>query len=128
MPLDENYLQHGYFDAGNNMYDSLLLEDAKRVAETLVRARMTTHQLRLFFNNCKSISRLLDDQDFESIKHNIYKLPSMAANGKGRGNLPQAFVEFIEKNINLISSEKDFRAFMEHFQAVVGYSRGLTNK
>ena len=127
MPLASNYLKDGYYESEGVLKESLLLDDAKNVAKVfgIARPTVSTHQLRVFYNHCKAILSLLDNVEYSRVKHNIAKLPALAGNGRGRGTLPQEFVDFIEKNVLLVSSEKDFRVFMEHFQAVVGWYRAL---
>ena len=39
--------------------------------------------------------------------------------------IPETFKNFLIKNIDSINEEKEFRAFMLHFEAVVGFFYGI---
>ena len=63
---------------------------------------------------------------FEKVKPLIKMVKSKAsyaANPKNQ-KIPKSFKNFLVENIDEINTQKDFEAFMLHFEAVVGFSYG----
>jgi CRISPR-associated protein Csm2 len=45
-----------------------------------------------------------------------------------REKIPSTFENFMNESITAIQTEKDFKAFMLHFEAVVGFSKEHLSK
>lgn len=102
-----------------------------RMAKVLANAnpRLTTGQIRRFFNHCREIERRLNDgeswkqvaSDFESLcSHAQY-----ASSGQNR-KIPREFCQFIDSNVKRVGASDDphaafLRGFLPHFEALVGF-------
>lgn len=121
------YLSEGYFEQkGDKRYlrpavlDSLAIDAAKALGN----AGMKSAQLRRFFNKARGIeSRLNRDSDFEAIKADIYGFKRDVAYQVGRKIVPEAFQQFINRNVELatVDAESFRTGFLQHFESVVAY-------
>lgn len=126
--LGPNYLAKGYFDPKGNLWPELIVEEAKRVAKVIGQrqgqAELKSAQLRRFYGKARNIEQKLDSgQPFEGLKAEILAILPIAANTVARGNAPEAFKDFIERNTRLAAKdEAHFRkGFLVHFQSVVAF-------
>ncbi len=129
-----------YFDEKGNIRVVLLETDAYNLAETFVRPKadergkkvnpLTSAQLRRFFGEFRQLEKKVRTKDFDAVKPLIKMVKSKAsyaANPKSR-KIPDEFKNFLIENVNKINEEKDFKAFMLHFEAVVGFCYGMGMK
>ncbi len=128
-----------YFDEKGNIRVELLETDAYKLAQTFVRPRaegrervnpLTSAQLRRFFGEFRQLEKKVRAKDFDAVKPLIKMVKSKAsyaANPKNR-KIPDEFKNFLIGNVEKINEEKDFKAFMLHFEAVVGFCYGLGMK
>ncbi|OPY93313.1 MAG: hypothetical protein A4E73_00245 [Syntrophaceae bacterium PtaU1.Bin231] len=131
-----------YYDKDGNIRAELLDGEAKKVAESFIRMRQDTRrggmqvdirgslssaQLRRFYGDFKQLQKKVGAQGFNRVKPLIKMVKSKAAYSANPNNrkIPDAFKDFLEKNVDAINDEKDFEAFMLHFEAVVGFFYGL---
>ncbi len=116
-----NKLQKGYFDTTNCLHEDFITTFADKIAQSF--KGLKNHQLRRFYNHVKAAeTRLKMTNDWNCVNLDIKKLCSFVAEAKGKGNkIPENFYQFIDKNIKKIDSQRDFEAFVTHFEAVVGY-------
>ncbi len=98
------------------------------LAESLANRQLTTGQIRRFFSHCREIERLLrsDDQSWKQVAASFVKLSAHAQYSASSGNIPREFQNFIERNVEIVTSSEDPRAafldgFMPHFEALVGF-------
>ncbi len=133
-----------YFDAtGKHIRSELLNEEARQAANQFVRIQggranerdsIKNSQLRRFFNEFKSLERKLDqtqgDQEeaFQSIKPLVKMANAKVVYAHARKVVPDAFVAWLQKNVQAIDTARDFKAFLLHFEAVVGFCYGLNSK
>lgn len=138
----------GYFvDAERKIIRSELLDaEAKKVAESFIklvddtrrggmrvdtRNSLTSAQLRRFYGDFKQLQKKVGAQGFNRVKPLIKMVKSKAAYSANPQNrkIPDTFRDFLMKNVDAINDEKDFEAFMLHFEAVVGffYGQGVSN-
>ena len=91
---------------------------------------LTTGQIRRFFNECRQIERLLnvEGRSWEQVSARFEKLSAHAQNASSGQNrkIPREFQEFIDINVNRVSSADDPRkafldGFIQHFEALVGF-------
>lgn len=131
-----------YYD-GKHIRPEFLNEEARKAAETFIqkfngrvddRNSIKNSQLRKFFNEFKSLERQLDqqqgdiDDSFKSIKPLVKMANAKVVYAQARKVVPQAFVDWLQKHIQAIDSARDFKAFLLHFEAVVGFCYGLNPK
>ncbi|MBF0520256.1 MAG: type III-A CRISPR-associated protein Csm2 [Nitrospirae bacterium] len=123
MPKD--YLKDGYFDKDGCIHDTLLTTTSDEIAKSFSNSypKLEKHQLRRFFNHARAAENKLNmTHDWPDVNVDIKKLLPFVAEAKGKGKIPEAFYEFIRKNIEIVRNEKSFsKGFIEHFQAVVAY-------
>jgi len=128
--LPKDYLKHGYFDSQGVLRPEMVVEHAEAVARALGKAKVTSTQLRRFFNKARLVEQHLDSgASWESQKSELLTLKPLAANVVGRASSRrereklEIFRTFIEKNVGwAVDSEKSFReGFLVHFQSVIAY-------
>lgn len=104
--------------------DSKAEEAAKSFLE---RPELKTSQLRRFYSDVKSLERqLLDAQDeqaaFGRILPMIKLLKAKSEYALKRKVVPESFRRWLWNNVDSINDVLDFKAFLLHFEAVVGFS------
>ena len=128
-----------YFDNSGNILSDLLDKEAKEKAESFVkrnprdpkrlnqRESLSSAQLRRFFGELRQLEKKVKAIGFEKVKPLIKMVKSKASYAANPSNpkIPRTFKEFLINNIDEINSEKDFEAFMLHFEAVVGFFYGI---
>lgn len=126
-----------YFDdTGKHIRPELLNEEARQAADQFVRTKdsIKNSQLRRFFNEFKSLERKLiqtqvdQEEAFQSIKPLVKMANAKVVYARARKVVPDAFVVWLQKNVQAIDTAKDFKAFLLHFEAVVGFCYGLNSK
>ena len=119
--LPAGYLKDGYFDKDDNLLPQVIQDWPETLAKTFVREKMTSTQLRRFFNRVRAIEQ--QNLPFVRLKEDILSIKPIAAASVGRETAPPIFKEFIDKNVHLaIESPDSFkRGFLTHFQSVVAY-------
>lgn len=114
-------LKKGYFDDNNCLREEFLTEMASDVAKSFG-TKLKNHQLRRFYGHIKAAdNRLKMTGDWPCVNLDVKKLSSLVAEAKGKDKVPDSFYKFIDANIKKIHNQKDFEAFVEHFQAIVAY-------
>ncbi len=131
--LPEGYLKNGYFDPSGHLLEKYVVDWAEEIAKKLGRGSpdMKKHQLRRFYNHVKSLERKLElCGDYNAINKDLKMLISYAVNASSATppKVPKLFEEFIRKNLEVVRDQKSFHAFLEHFQAVVGFSERYLKK
>lgn len=121
--LPVEYLRNGYFDEQGYIHRELLEVKAQEVARKLNEQRLTTNQFRRFYDYARALDRKLNLLgNFKSIEGDVAKIRAFAAAAVGRGNAPDEFKIFIDKNIEITIDDKSFRrGFLEHLQAVLAF-------
>ncbi len=129
-----------YFDeTGKNIRPELLDQEAREAAESFVpqlpngkpeKNAIKSSQLRRFFNEFRGLERRFDqlradpEESFRSIKPMVKMANAKVEYAKARGVVPPAFVKWLHKHIAAIETAQDFKAFLLHFEAVVGFCYG----
>jgi len=130
-----------YFDANDNIRADLLGKEAYDQAKSFIvyyynrnrekkldtNKSLTSAQLRRFFNEFRRLEKKVKIEGFERVKPLIKMVKSKAAYASNpkKPKIPQTFKDFLVKHIDTINSEKEFQAFMLHFEAVVGFFYGF---
>jgi len=86
-------------------------------------------QLRRFYGDVKTLEmRWQNSKDkaraFRDILPMIKLLKAKAAYANKRMLVPDSFKNWIWENVDMINEEKDFKAFLLYFEAVVGFCYG----
>ena len=90
--------------------------------------KLTTGQIRRFFNHCREIERQLsvDDESWHQVSAGFEALCYHAQNAVAAHKIPREFQDFIDKNVKrVVSAKEPERAFLDgflpHFEALVGF-------
>jgi len=88
---------------------------------------LSSAQLRRFFSEFRQLEKKVNLMGFEKVKPLIKMVKSKASYAANPSNpkIPESFRNFLIKNVDEINTEEDFRAFMLHFEAVVGFYYGI---
>ena len=86
-------------------------------------------QLRKFYADVKSLERTWEYQGrseaaFLGVLPQIKILKAKAAYAQGRGVVPPAFTQWMNSHVDAVSTAADFKSFLLHFEAVVGFCYG----
>lgn len=133
-----------YYDStGKHIRSELLNEEARKAAELFVELNhmgkptndsIKSSQLRRFFNEFKNLERQLDqrqgdvEESFKSVKPLVKMANAKVVYAQARKVVPQAFVDWLQKHVQAIDNARDFKAFLLHFEAVVGFCYGRNLK
>ena len=127
-----------YKEDGKTMDPRWVDSEALSVARKLVakdyngrldKNNIKSSQLRKFYADVKGLERTWESQGctdtaFLGILPQIKILKAKAAYARGRGVVPPTFVTWINSHVDNIANSEDFRAFLLHFEAVVGFCYG----
>ena len=113
--------------------EELVTTEAEKIARDLVGDKprdpnLKSSQLRKFYMEVKSLEDRIKAEKFEKVKPLVKMLKVKVNYQKGRKLVPNEFVDFITKCVDNINDEDDFKAFVTHFEAVVGYYYGKAEK
>ncbi len=131
----------GYFyDDNGNIHEELLDQKAEKQARDFIIYRqirqdqvidkqksLTSAQLRRFYGEFRQLKKKADVRGFDKVRPLIKMVKSKASYAANPSNrkIPESFKKFLIENINRIDSGDDFKAFMLHFEAVVGFYYGM---
>lgn len=111
----------------------LLLKQAEALGKELVDEKLSTTQLRRFYQSVQSIRRELESDEMTeadikagTLKARLALLRAHAhyAHGQDRKKFPERFLDFIKQNVQAVSNKEDFlHGFVPYFEAVVAYHR-----
>ena len=126
--MPENYF---FLDSDKGIIrEELLDEKARSLAQSFggeQRNALSHTQLRRFFNDLRNLEKRAERSSFEKMKPRIKMVKSKVAYAS-KDKIPQSFEKFMNDSISAIENEKDFEAFMLHFEAVLGFSKKYLNK
>ena len=131
-----------YFDQNGAIRAELLDKEANEQANKFVvhyfnkknnreqvdsKKTLSSSQLRKFFNEFRQLEKKVNAEGFDKVKPLIKMVKSKAsyASNPSKPKIPISFKDFLMNNVNKISTEDDFRVFMLHFEAVVGFFYGI---
>lgn len=118
------------------LYDTLAEKQAREFSEK----PLSSSQLRRYFGEIKDLYRQWESRcaghegepDFaknEYVTHIEPRFKMLRSKvfyaKKDKGKIPLQFADFLTECIKKVSNEKDFRKFVLHFEAVVGFMYGL---
>lgn len=129
--LPEGYLQGGYYSDPEKakLKKEYIVEYPKALANAFEldggRDTNKRSQIRKFYEYLLRVDRQmrLQDNNFSLIEANLAELlPHVTYAGKRRV-VSNLFIKFIEANLAAVHDEKDMRAFVKHFEAVVAFTK-----
>ncbi len=117
-----------YLDSEKEKINPQVLDEvAEQKADKMPEGRdkITSSQLRRFFGEIKGLyNRLENGEDFSRILPLVKIMKSKVYYASDRTKIKKPFAGFILGGIDQIKDEKDFRAVVMHFEAVVGFMYG----
>lgn len=119
--------EEGYFRKDGHLKVSLLTTDAEQYADSFFRGRLTSAQLRRFYNEVKALEARIEAGGFEANAPLVKMLRSKvgyACPQQGNQKIPESFATFLWEHIEHIRSKQDFEDFCLMFEAVVGFFYG----
>jgi len=134
-----------YFD-GENIRKELLSSEAEEAAKRFVvktdrgvdqRNSITSAQLRKFYNEFKGLEKKLqfkaknpelEEAAFKGVLPLVKMVKSKVAYASGGNKVPRSFADWLNRNVDTINSAREFKAFLLHFEAVVGFCYGFGMK
>ena len=130
--LPEGYLKEGYFTDVNNKEkrdSKYIVEYAKSIAAALEAEgkgqKNNSSQIRKYYDYGLRVQDKLQSKknDFTYVEADIAQFVSTVSYAKSRGVVTKLFEEFLVKNVDKIEDEKDYYAFMKHFEAVIAFMK-----
>lgn len=131
--LPEGYLQGGYYSDSKKtkLKREYIVEYPKDLANAfwLDGGKDTNKrsQIRKFYEYLLRVERKMHLQDnaFGSIEADLAELLPYVTYAGNRKNkvVSNLFILFIQKNIAALHDEKDVRAFVKHFEAVIAFTK-----
>lgn len=129
--LPAGYLSDGYKDKNGNFDIKYITSIASEVAKQFGYDNVAKSKVRDYYN---SLCTILDGLRFNSINmkqanRELSKMKPRVTNRGNKGTTPKVFVDFINKNVDLILNIPDDEKlqamvdFKDHFESVVGYMR-----
>jgi CRISPR-associated protein Csm2 len=121
------------------LYDQIAEQQADVFAQLDFRNRIPASQLRRFFGEVKELFRRFNSQtaanpskDEEEIYRQfiepqfrmIRSKVAYTVGRQGSSSVPREFADFLSEGIKKVTSAKNFRRFVLHFEAVVGFMYG----
>ncbi len=133
--VDLSFLTSYYSDQGKTkIREDLIDEKARYLGRGFAKGgiqanndfgkRVSSSQLRNFFNEVRSLEAKIGSGEFEMYRPHIKMLKAKVAYARDRGKVSKAFDDLISKCVDLIEDKKDFEAFVLFFEAIVGYFYG----
>ncbi len=107
--------------------ESFVVRNPKNPGRLNVRHSLSSAQLRRFFSEFRQLEKKVSSLGFQKVKPLIKMIKSKASYAANPSNpkIPKSFKAFLIENVDAINTEKDFEAFMLHFEAVVGFFYGI---
>lgn len=114
----------GYFSPTKNLKAEYLDQWADKLGTLFGREKLNKHQLRAFFNEVKRMQTLYGGSYGEPLRNRLLTLKAQAHLRQERRTIPKAFQEFIDANVQKVKDTESFKAFVQHFEAVLAYCEG----
>ncbi len=114
----------------DKLLNDLAEEEAKRMPDAGGRDELKSSQLRRFFGDVKDLYRRWQrGQDYTTVIAPMFKMIRSKASYAWRNGrdpkIPRPFYQFLDEGVAKVKNESDFGAFVQHFEAVVGFLYGL---
>lgn len=127
-----------YYKEDGSLDEKWVVEEAQKVARNLVTKgfngkpdgnAIKSSQLRKFYGDVKGLEQTWINQQrsmvaFYGIMPQIKILKAKAAYARSRKVVPAYFEQWLGRHVDVIKEPADFKAFLLHFEAVVGFCYG----
>ena len=122
-----------YFETDNQgrsylQTDFVSKKNVDPLAKQLAYRKLSTGQIRRFFNHCREIERQLkvDGKSWHQVSAGFEALCYHAQNAVAAHKIPREFQDFIDENVKrVVSAEEPEKTFLDgflpHFEALVGF-------
>ena len=120
-----------YKDPEKKVLNPDLLDSVAEERADALHTKINSTQVRRFFGEIKSIYHCLQEgQKWSDLEPRFKMIKSRAFYASGTRRIPREFSAFLVTNIDQVKDERDFRAFVQYFEAVLGfmYGKGLVTK
>ncbi len=111
-------------DKEKNILNPDLL-DSKAYEEAQMLTRVNNTKLRQFYHEIKNLEKSLEHQSWEYVKPFVKMVKAKVFYAYGRDKNLSSLKTFMNQYLDLIMDEKDFKAFVKFFEAVLGFVYGL---
>ncbi len=127
----DNYLKGGYYkdEKKEILRKEYIVEYPRKLAWIFEndggRDANKRSQLRKFYEYSLRVEKSIfySENNFEKYEADINQLLPAVTYAKTRKVVSSKFVEFIDKNLKCIHDQKDFKAFIRHFEAILAFSK-----
>lgn len=134
-----------YHDDKGNLKPEWVTDEAEKAAAKFYvinprnnriddRKSIKNAQLRKFYGEFKGLEAEVDqagetaEERFLAVLPRIKMAAAKVTYAKARGVVPDSFVNWLKGHTDQINSLADFKAFLLHFEAVVGFCYGIHAK
>jgi CRISPR type III-A-associated protein Csm2 len=119
-------LEDGYFVNGCLHPGYVVRERMEPLAREMAAAKLTSNQIRRFFQHCRAIEARLKAKtskwECEVVQFKKLDVAVADAFGKSPPKVPEIFRDFIQRNVAAVKTKEDFlEGFLPHFEALVGF-------
>lgn len=95
--------------------------------------KLAASQLRKFYNDVKAMERQWrssggDEEAFTLVLPLFKLLKAKSSYAYKRKVIPATFYDWLCEHVDNVNSARDFRVFLLHFEAVVGFSYGCADR
>jgi CRISPR type III-A-associated protein Csm2 len=120
---------NNFLDNDDNIRPDLLDKEAHDIAREFSRKKLSTHQVRKFYDEVKHYKERIDrGESFKKLFPLIVMLKSKAKYASTKKSEMSIFYDFIDQSVKKIKNEdeekqkKNFYAFCLFFEAVYGFA------
>ena len=130
-----------YFDDADNLKPEWVTDEAEKAAQSFYEINprgsvipsrsLNNAQLRKFYGDFKSLEAEIGqagdtaEDRFAAVLPRIKMAAAKVTYAKARGVVPASFVRWMKNHVSQVNNLAEFRAFLLHFEAVVGYCYGI---
>lgn len=129
--LPAGYLQGGYYkdEKKHILKKEYIVDYSKEIAEMLEsdggRDANRRSQIRKFYEYVLRVERKLglSGNDYAAVEADLLELLPHVTYAASRRVVSNIFIKFIEKNVTAVHDDKDLKAFVKHFEAVIAFTK-----
>lgn len=118
-------VKRGYLDENNVTKLDFILKYPQQLAKDFGEQtpRLSTKQARSFFDafNKVYLSVIGKKITMAEARVELAMLSSKANDKFNKGAIPKDFKDFLDANVSVIQTEKDFKSFILHFESICNY-------
>lgn len=117
------FLKGGYFNDNGVIKIEFIDGYPQKIAEEFKTKGLSNKQCRTFFDSInKTYNKvILNHKSFEDGVIELHMIKSRINDKLSKGNLPEDFFLFFDKNLEQVNDLNSFEAFKFHFEAICNY-------